>query len=61
MARRLIDCQEAADRLRISVKTVRSMAAEGRIPSYKVGGLYRIDERQLNDWLEDQATHTNQD
>jgi len=42
---------ELAEYLSLSVKTVRSMAAEGRLPHRKINGEYRFNRRQIDTWL----------
>jgi excisionase family DNA binding protein len=44
--------QEIADRLRVSVYTVRRWIKEGHLPAYKVGRGWRISESAIDDWLE---------
>ncbi len=40
---RLFTVSEVADFLHLSEHAVRAMAREGRLPAYKVGGLWRFD------------------
>ena len=48
----LLDVQDLAARLNISVRHVRRLVAERRIPYLKLGNLLRFDPGQINDWLE---------
>ena len=43
--------QEAADALRIDVKTMRRLIREGEIPARKVGKGWRIHPDAITDWL----------
>ena len=45
--------QEVSDLLRVSVYTVRRWIKEGKMPAYKVGRGWRIQESDLNAWLGD--------
>lgn len=59
MAKRLLDCEEVGERLQLSARTVRDMVREGELPGYRLRWGYRIDEKQLDRWLEGR-TATNQ-
>lgn len=43
--------QEAAAFLRCHPKTLRLMAAAGRIPAVRVGRLWRFSRRRLTEWV----------
>ena len=53
--RRLLNVQEAADYLALSVHTLYTMVSQRRIPFVKVGRLTKFGLRLLDDWL---AKHT---
>jgi excisionase family DNA binding protein len=44
---RLLSVFEVADRLGVSVKTVRRMAARGDLPAHRIGRLLRVSEEDL--------------
>lgn len=46
--------QEVAELLRVSVYTVRRWIKEGDLPAYKVGRSWRIDQEELERWLDAQ-------
>jgi excisionase family DNA binding protein len=53
--RRLLTIDEAAERLGLSRRTVQRKIASGEIPAFQLGGkgtAIRIDERELERWLE---------
>jgi excisionase family DNA binding protein len=55
MARRLLTVDQAAERLGLSRRTVQRKIASGEIPAFQLGGrgtAIRIDERELERWLE---------
>ena len=47
----LLDVHEVAARLNITVRHVRRLVAERRIPYLKVGSLLRFDPVEINAWL----------
>ncbi len=49
---RLMDITGVADRLGVSVRYVRRLVAERRIPYIKLGHLLRFDPRTIDDWLD---------
>ena len=55
MGTRLLSVAEAADRLHISVCTLRSLRQEGRfLPATKIGRRIFWDEADLEEWLHQQ-------
>jgi len=55
--------QTVAERLSISIRTVRSYIKNGKLPSVKIGKLRRISEADLEEFIEkrrvrDEAEHT---
>lgn len=53
--RRLIDIDEVASLLGVTVRHVRRLVAERRIPYVKWGGLLRFDAAAVNAWVEDKT------
>ena len=51
-ANTLIDVEATAARLGVSVRYVRRLVAERRIPYFKVGHLVRFDADEVEKWLE---------
>jgi len=49
---RLMDIAGVADRLGVSVRYVRRLVAERRIPYIKFGHLLRFDPGTIDDWLD---------
>jgi excisionase family DNA binding protein len=48
----LLSIEELASRLGITVRHVRRLVAEKRVPYYKVGRLVRFDPAEITVWLE---------
>ncbi len=50
----LLSIDQLAQRLGITVRHVRRLVAERRVPYYKVGRLVRFDPDEIGEWLRDQ-------
>lgn len=50
---RLLDYEDVADWLHTSVRHLRRLVDEDRIPYLKVGHYIRFDQRVVSQWLED--------
>jgi len=51
--RQIVDIDGAAEHLAVTVRFVRSLVAERRIPYLKVGKFIRFDVEDLDRWLDD--------
>jgi excisionase family DNA binding protein len=49
----LLTIDQLAQRLGITVRHVRRLVAERRVPYYKVGRLVRFDRNEIDEWLRD--------
>ena len=49
----LLTIDQLAQRLGITVRHVRRLVAERRVPYYKVGRLVRFDPDEIGEWLRD--------
>lgn len=47
----ILTLPEVADRLQVSVSTVRNWVAEGRLPSMRVGAVVRVTETALAEFV----------
>lgn len=45
---RALTTREVAEMLRVTTKTVREMALDGRLPCFRIGKLYRFDARRVH-------------
>lgn len=50
----LIDANEAAKLLGIHPRTIKIMAAEGKLPGLKIGSVWRFRESALDNWISEQ-------
>ena len=44
--------REVADYLKINEKTAYKLAAEGKIPGFKVGGAWRFKQSEIEKWIQ---------
>lgn len=54
----LLTATEVGELLGRSTKWVLAQAAEGQIPSFKVGRAVRFDEREIDSWLDSRRRGT---
>lgn len=47
----IVTIKEVAEYLKIKETTVYSLAAKGEIPAFKVGGSWRFDKGDLEQWI----------
>jgi excisionase family DNA binding protein len=52
-SRRIVDIDGAAEHLTVSVRYVRTLVADRRLPHLKVGKYVRFDLNDLDEWLDD--------
>ncbi|HTZ10931.1 MAG TPA: helix-turn-helix domain-containing protein [Candidatus Margulisiibacteriota bacterium] len=48
---RLMDIDELADYLRLQKQTIYNWLHQGKIAGIKVGGVWRFDRRDVDNWL----------
>ena len=48
---KLIDIDELADYLRLRKQTIYNWLHEGKISGIKVGGVWRFDRKDIDNWL----------
>lgn len=59
MVENILTIREVADLLKINEKTVYKLAADGKIPGFKVGGSWRFDRATITRWIEGSAVPAN--
>lgn len=59
--RRLADVPAIAERLGVTVRHVRRLVLERRVPYYKVGRFVRFDLDEIDEWLDSQRRPPLQD
>jgi len=55
---RLIDVDELADYLRLKKQTIYNWLHQGKIAGLKVGGVWRFDRKEVDDWLKSKRRST---
>jgi len=50
---RFLTLKETANVLQLSGRTVHRMVMEKKLPAFKVGGRWRVNERRLTNWMQD--------
>jgi excisionase family DNA binding protein len=51
MPDQILTIREVADLLKINDKTAYRLAAEGKIPGFKVGGSWRFRTEDIDNWI----------
>jgi excisionase family DNA binding protein len=52
----ILTLKDVAEYLKLAEKTAYRLAAEGRLPGFKVGGSWRFRRQELEDWIAEQHT-----
>jgi excisionase family DNA binding protein len=52
MNEEILTLKEVADYLKLTEKTAYRLAAEGKLPGFKVGGAWRFRSADLEAWIE---------
>ncbi|RZD21557.1 helix-turn-helix domain-containing protein [Pseudoalteromonas sp. MEBiC 03485] len=58
MSDEILTLKELAEYLKLTEKTAYRLAAEGKLPGFKVGGSWRFKRTDLDQWIENQKYHT---
>jgi excisionase family DNA binding protein len=51
MADEILTIREVAELLKINEKTAYRLAADGKIPGFKVGGSWRFERQEITSWI----------
>lgn len=54
MTDEILTLKEVAEYLKLAEKTAYRLAAEGKLPGFKVGGSWRFKREDIDAWIEDQ-------
>jgi excisionase family DNA binding protein len=58
MSDEIMTLKEVADYLKLAEKTAYRLAAEGKLPGFKVGGSWRFKREDILKWIEEQKKRT---
>jgi len=56
----ILNIREVAEYLKIKEKTAYKLALEGKIPGFKVGGVWRFRMEEIKRWIAAQENQTQQ-
>ena len=54
MSKDILTLKEVAEYLKLAEKTAYRLAAEGKLPGFKVGGSWRFRESDIEKWITEQ-------
>jgi len=54
----ILTIKEVSEYLKLAEKTTYRLAAEGKIPAFKVGGSWRFRKSEIDNWIESQKKAT---
>ena len=53
MTDQILTIKEVAAYLKLAEKTAYKLAAEGKLPGFKVGGSWRFKQQDIENWIEE--------
>jgi len=59
MTDEILTLKEVAEYLKLAEKTAYRLAAEGKLPGFKVGGSWRFKRVDIENWIVDQKAASN--
>ncbi|MBT2970516.1 MAG: helix-turn-helix domain-containing protein [Candidatus Thiodiazotropha sp. (ex Ctena orbiculata)] len=51
----ILTLKEVAEYLKLAEKTAYRLAAEGKLPGFKVGGSWRFKREDIENWIQEQT------
>lgn len=60
MTDEILTLKEVAEYLKLAEKTAYRLAAEGKLPGFKVGGSWRFKREDVHSWIESQKIDSKQ-
>ena len=57
MTDQILTLKQVAQYLQLAEKTTYRLAADGKLPGFKVGGSWRFKKNDLEHWIEQQKKH----
>ncbi|MCG7878574.1 MAG: helix-turn-helix domain-containing protein [Candidatus Thiodiazotropha taylori] len=58
MTDEILTLKEVADYLKLAEKTAYRLAADGKLPGFKVGGSWRFKREDVSAWIEEQKSNS---
>jgi len=59
LADEILTLKEVAQYLKLAEKTAYRLAAEGKLPGFKVGGSWRFKRQDIEHWIAERKANTN--
>ncbi|MEH6575682.1 MAG: helix-turn-helix domain-containing protein [Amphritea sp.] len=59
MTDQILTLKEVAEYLKLAEKTAYRLAAEGKLPGFKVGGSWRFKKEDIENWIKEQTKRNN--
>lgn len=56
----ILTIREVSELLKINEKTTYRLAAEGKLPGFKVGGSWRFERQEISNWIKRQTEEMRQ-
>ncbi|MEM7620633.1 MAG: helix-turn-helix domain-containing protein [Pseudomonadota bacterium] len=57
----IMTMKEVADYLKLNEKTAYRLTSEGKLPAFKVGGSWRFQKSEIDQWIKDQSNTKRED
>ena len=57
----ILTVKELSEYLKLNEKTAYRLAAKGEIPGFKVGGSWRFNKADIDNWIQQQKAVSNKD
>lgn len=51
----IMTMKEVAEYLKLNEKTAYRLASEGKLPAFKVGGSWRFQKSEIDQWIKEQS------
>lgn len=58
LSSQILTIKEVAGYLKVTERTIYRLSAAGRIPAFKVGGMWRYSLKEIDRWIEQQTFET---
>lgn len=53
----ILTLEEVADYLKVTPRTIYTLAREGKLPAFKLGGVWRFRRSELQSWIDKKLDH----
>lgn len=53
----ILTLEDVADYLKVTPRTIYRLAREGKLPAFKLGGVWRFRRSELQSWIDKELDH----